>query len=395
MDKKLYGELIQEIDDDLIFKTLSDMILIKSENPFDEEVKEGFREKEMADFFADSMSRLGLKVEYRELFPGRPNVFGFLEGKSGLRSLMLAGHLDTVRTTGYRGAYDVRIEDGLVYGRGSCDMKAALAAYLETVRLIREGGINLQGSLILAGVVDEEYQLLGSKDIGINGPKADQGIIGEPTELMICPTNKGRVSTLIKTKGKAMHTSVPEKGDNAILRMGRIITALSSYNSELLGRDSHALCGNGRFSLGVIKGGVQVNMVPDYCELEVDRRTLPGETKDQIYRELDSLLQPLFDLDPDFNYEITEPTWFVNPNDISLEEPVVKSLMAAKQEVFGQSPKLHCFPGGSDAPNMGFPTVVCGPGSIAQAHTTCEFVSLEQIVDAVKMYLWSVLDLLS
>ena len=395
MDKNLYNELIQEIDDDLLLKTLTKMVMIKSENPFDEKAREGFREKEMADFFAESMRNLGLRIEYKEIFPGRPNVFGFLDGRNGHKSLMLAGHLDTARTTGYGDAYDVRFKDGRLFGRGSCDMKAALAAYLETVRLVQHAGIRLQENLILAGIIDEEYQLIGSQDIGKNGPWADQGIIGEPTELMVCPANKGRVSTLIKTKGRAMHTSVPEKGDNAILRMAKIIGALSSYNAELLKRKPHALCGNGRFTMSVIKGGVQVNMVPDYCELEVDRRTLPGETKDQIYGELDSLLETLFADDPGFNYTITEPTWFVNPNDISLEEPVVKSLLAAKQEIFGQPARVSSFPGGSDAPNMGFPTVVCGPGSIAQAHTTCEFVSLEQLLAAVKMYLWTVLDLLT
>ncbi len=394
MEKNLYHELAKSINPNLIIKDLVEMIGIKSENPFNEEARVGFREKEMADFFISRMESLRLKTKYKEILKGRPNVFGFMEGKNKKGSLMLAGHLDTARTAGYPEAYDIRVQNGNIYGRGSCDMKAALAAYLETVRLLRDGNVTLKGELILAGIIDEEYQLIGSKDIGKNGPKADQGIIGEPTDLKICPSNKGRISTLITTKGKAMHTSVPEKGDNAILRMGLIIRALSEYNNDLMKREPHYLCGTPRFSLGVIQGGVQVNMVPDFCQLEVDRRTLPCETKDQVYAELHSLLRPLIAEDPKFNYEITEPTWYVSPNDITIDQPVVQSLTAGAKEIYGQTGMISCFPGGSDAPNMGFPTVVCGPGSISQAHTTCEYVHIDQVIDSVKLYLWAVLDLL-
>jgi len=394
MDNHLFKELEIGVDEEWILQRLQEMIRIPSENPFDDPPEAGFREKEMGDYLLEEMSSLGLRVETQEVKPSRFNVFGYLSGTEGAYALMLAGHMDTARTTGYPDAYEMKFQEGKVYGRGSCDMKAALAAYLSVAKVLKEGHLRLKGNLILCGNVDEEYQMLGSKAIGLKGPKANQGIIGEPTSLGICPSNKGRVSTKIITRGRAAHSSVPEKGVNAIVKMTKVLQAFEVYNEELLSRPSHPLCGHGRFTPGVIRGGIQVNMVPDYCELEVDRRTLPGETKEKIYEEFHQRIRKMEEGDPDFIYEITDPTWLIAPNDISPEEPVVQALRAAHVAIRDRDPGVQAFVAGSDAPYMGFPTVICGPGSIAQAHTTCEFVELQEVVRAAKIYLRVVLQLL-
>jgi len=348
----------------------------------------------MADYLAGHLSGFGLQVEMRAVRPGRPNVFGVMNGSRGQSALMLAGHMDTARTTGYPEAYTVQVADGKMHGRGACDMKAALAAYLGVVKALKETGTRLKGRLIVCGIVDEEYQMLGSKAIGQSGRMADQGIIGEPTHLRVCPSNKGRVSTKIVTRGRAAHSSVPEKGVNAIVQMSKVIQSFGDYNQELLGRTPHPLCGHGRFTPGVIHGGVQVNMVPDTCELEVDRRTLPGETRESIYAEFHERIRGAAAGDPNFVYEITDPTWLIAPNDISPEEPVVRALRAAHCDLFGKDPGVEAFVAGSDAPYVGFSTVICGPGSIAQAHTTCEFVDLQEVADAARIYLHAALQLL-
>ncbi len=395
MEPRQFEDLQAAIDEAWLARVLQEMVSIRSENPFDDPPTPGYREQEMAEYLAGQLADLKVRAEWREVRPGRPNLFGYLPGKEGHFTLALAGHTDTARTTGYPDAYNVRLEDGKIYGRGACDMKAALAAYLAVAKVLQESGITLRGNLLLCFNVDEEYQMLGSKAIGREGPRADQGIIGEPTALAICPANKGRVSTKIITRGVAAHSSVPEKGVNAIVRMARVIQAFEGYNDELLARTPHPLCGHGRFNPGVIRGGVQVNMVPDYCELEVDRRTLPGESVEQVYAELHERIARAAASDPDFRYEITEPTWLIAPNDISVEEPVVKALRAAHVAVFGRDPGVQAFVAGSDAPYMGFPTVVCGPGSIEQAHTTNEFVRLDQVVDAARIYLYAALRLSS
>jgi acetylornithine deacetylase/succinyl-diaminopimelate desuccinylase family protein len=390
----LYEKLEKGIDKEWIRRVLQEMVSIRSENPFYESPAAGFREREMAEYLSDCMTSLGLRVEQQEVRPHRPNVFGHLSGTGGRFSLMLAGHTDTARTTGYADAYHVKFGDGKIYGRGACDMKAALAAYLAVVKVLKEGDLRLKGNLILCGNMDEEFQMLGSKYIGQQGPKADQGIIGEPTSLQICPSNKGRVSTKIISRGRAAHSSVPEKGINAIVRMAKILQAFEDYNDELLSRTPHPLCGHGRFTPGVIQGGVQVNMVPDSCELEVDRRTLPGETKEKVYEEFHQRIQELKSIVPDLVYEITEPTWLIAPNDISPSEPVVQALRNAHLAIQHRDPGIQAFVAASDAPYMGFPTVICGPGSIAQAHSTCEFVELDEVATAAKIYLHVVLQLL-
>jgi acetylornithine deacetylase len=375
-------------------KNLMEMIAIKSENPFDEEPRQGYREKEMGEYLADRMSELGMEVTCRDVLPGRPNVFGTIKGTGTGPTLMLAGHMDTARSDGYDTAYDVHEKNGLIHGRGACDMKAAIAAYLEVARLLKESKTTLRGDLIIAGLIDEEFRMLGSQDVGRNGPVADQGIIGEPTDLRVCPSNKGRVSTFIRTYGKAAHSSVPEKGNNAVIHMANVIQAFSDYNEILLTQTPHPLCGHGRFNPGVISGGVQVNMVPDLCTLEVDRRTLPGETKDDVYKEFSERLNAIAQHNKDFKYDITEPSWLIPPNDISPREPVVQSLLKAYLAVNGEATEVTAFVAGSDAPHMGFSTVVCGPGSINQAHSTSEFVSVDQLIRATNMYLWTILDLL-
>ncbi len=395
MDQKLFEELQAGIDAEWISRVLQELILIRSENPFDDPPRPGFRELEMAEYLAGLLAGLGLQHEVREVRPDRPNVFGYLPGSSGHTTLALAGHIDTAHTTGYAGAYDVRLENGKIYGRGACDMKAGLAAYLAVAKVLREAKAPLKGNLVLLFNMDEEYQMLGSQAIGRDGPRADQGIVGEPTNLAVCPSNKGRVSTKLITRGRAAHSSVPEKGINAISRMARVISAFDDYNAELLTRPQHPLCGNGRFNPGVIKGGVQVNMVPDYCELEVDRRTLPGETKEQVYAEFHARIARAAQGDPDFAYEITPPTWLIPANDISPVEPVVAALRGAHLALRGSDPGVQAFVAGSDAPHYGFPTVVCGPGSIAQAHTTDEWVVLAEVVEAARLYLHVALQLLS
>ncbi|MCG8640789.1 MAG: M20/M25/M40 family metallo-hydrolase [Desulfobacterales bacterium] len=393
MDEHLFEKISNQVDTGFLSQSLMEMVSIKSENPFDEAPRPGYREKEMAEYLADTMTGLGMAVSKRDVAPGRPNVFGTLKGTGSGPVLMLAGHTDTARTDGYKDAYDVREDRGKIYGRGACDMKAGIAAYLEVARLLKASGTRLSGDLIIAGIADEEFRMLGSKDVGRNGPFASQGIIGEPTELAVCPANKGRVSTFIRTHGRAAHSSVPEQGTNAILHMAEVIRAFQDYNQELLAATPHPLCGHGRFNPGIVKGGVQVNMVPDLCELEVDRRTLPGETKDGVYEEFRRRLDPLGEKIPGFRYDLTDPSWLIPPNDIAVDEPVVQSLLTAHAAVTGQTVRPTAFVAGSDAPHMGFPTVVCGPGSINQAHSTREFVSLEQVADAARMYLRVVLDL--
>lgn len=390
-----FPNISELVDRDRIVSDLKEMIEIPSVNPFDSEARPGFREQEVAEFYLDRMSDLGLEVGLREVAPGRPNVWGVLKGNGDRESLMFSGHLDTVGIENYPNALQAKIADGRVYGRGACDMKGGLAAYLEVVRLIRETDINLNGDLIITGLADEEHLMIGSRDLGAHGPWADYGIIGEPSDMMICPGHKGQLGFQIQTIGKAVHSSQPEKGVNAIEGMAQVVEAFRRYGDELLTRKAHPLCGHARSCPSVISGGTIVSTVPDFCELEVDRRTLPGETTESVIEEYRYLLDTLAESVPGFRYEIVGPTLNIAPLDTPLDSPIVKSVTEGYASVLGTEATISAFVGGTDAPNFGFPTVIFGPGGIDQAHTNNEFVRIEDVVAATNIYLWIALDLLS
>lgn len=398
MSHELSTRLIEEaeaaIDERRLVETLQALVLCRSENPFDEEPTEEQGEEDVARYMSKRLSDLDAECELRELGPRRTNLVARIGSKEG-PSLMLAGHTDTVRTTGYPEAYSAEERDGFIYGRGACDMKGALACYLEVVEVLRAVQLPLEGSLYVVGVADEEYKMFGAQEIGENGPKADGVIVGEPTELAVCPASKGRVTTSIITRGRAAHSSTPENGVNAISHMGRVLDTLEGYGSDLLEkRNPHPLLGRPRVNPGIIEGGSQANIVPDECRLEVDRRTLPSESKEDVYEELEELLAETGEGVPEFRAELTEPSLLVPANEVEPEEPLVVALRESAEEVLGEACELRGFMAGSDAAYYGPPAVICGPGSIEQAHTTDEFVAVEDLVMATRLYLRTVLRML-
>lgn len=375
-------------------RVLADLIRIPSVNPFDAAAREGHREQELANELLGRFEAVGLETGWREVAPGRPNIWGRLKGAGGGPALMLAAHLDTVGADGYPGAFEPQVAGGRVSGRGACDMKGAFACYLEVIHMLRAGDVRLPGDLILTGIVDEEHLQIGSAEMGRNGPHADFGIIGEPTGLQICPAHRGQLGVFIRTRGKATHSSRPEKGVNAVEHMGAVIHHLSGLNAELQETGpSHPLCGTGRFSMNVIRGGSFVSGIPDFCELEVDRRFLPDEEVDAILADYRARLDALAAALPGLKAELSAPSLLVPALDVPVESPLVRCLSRAVEAVLGAPAEIAAFPGGTDAPNLGFPCVICGPGALEQAHSADEFIEVAQMEQASRIYLGAILAL--
>lgn len=382
------------IDRDRLATTLIDLIRIRSMNPFDAPPAEGFREQEMAEHLMARLKAFDLETGWRDVVPGRPNIWGRLKGTGDGPTIMLAAHMDTVGVEGYDSAFDPQLRNGRITGRGSCDMKGAFACYFEVLHMLRAQSISLSGDLIIAGLADEEHQMIGSIDMGRNGPHADFAIIGEPTRLEICRAHKGQLAVRIQTHGKAAHSSSPENGINAVEHMARVITHLSGLNEDLqTNGPRHPLCGTPRFSMNVVQGGTFVSGIPDLCELEVDRRFLPQENPEALLEEFRSRMRDLEQIHPEMCIEVTEPALLVHGLDVPETSPLVQALVEASAAVLGHPAPITAFPGGTDAPNLNFPCIICGPGDLAQAHSTDEYISLDQMEQASAIYFNAILSL--
>ena len=386
--------MTKEINQEALVNDLAAMVRIPSVNGFADIDPAKPAEEAMAVHLETELLKFGLEVETQMVSNGRRNVWGTLKGGGTGPTVMLAGHLDTVGVDGYDGPFEPKVEDGLIYGRGACDMKASFATYFEVLRHIQTSGETLSGDLIIAGVVDEEYGMTGSRHFGENGPKVDFAIVGEPSNLALCPVHKGQICTFLRTYGVSVHSSVPEKGINAIFHMTSVLVALQDYAAELLTREAHPLCGTPTLSVGVISGGEMVSSVPNWCEIEIDRRTIPGETHDEVMKELVAVVEGVAKTIPNFKYEFLEPSLDVGPLGTEMSSPVMVAAEKAYEAVLGKPAEIRSFSGSTDGPNFKCPTVICGAGSLAQCHSLNEYVSIDEMKDATAIYLHMVRTLL-
>ena len=374
---------------DRLIAELSALIRCESVNTFGETSPVG-AESAMADLFEAQLRSLGLEIGTHEVTTGRRNVWGSLKGIGTGPTILLAGHLDTVGVDGYTYPFDPIVKEGRIHGRGSCDMKAGLAAYLEVIRQLQGTGIPLLGDVIIAGVVDEEHAMTGSKAFGLYGPQVDYAIVAEPTLLQISTAHKGQILTTITTKGLAAHSSLPEQGRNAVYHMSAVLDTLQDYAGELSLRKADPACGKPSFSVGVIRGGDNACSVPDLCQIDIDRRTISGETSADILNELHDVMERAKTTVPELDFEIGTPFLDLPPLDTSSDALVTKAMIDACEAISGQV-SVTAFPGSTDSPNFRCPTVICGPGDLAQCHSLNEYVTIDQIEEAVRIYVHAIL----
>lgn len=398
------------ISDEEVEEVLGKLVSVSSVNPFGEE---GFSwppygEEKVAEFVGDRMKQLGLKVDFQEVLPGRPNVLVTMEGslrkeakrryKTGAsgeaetpkedRALLLEAHMDTVQAENMAvEPFVPKVEKGRMFGRGACDTKGSLAAMMLALKLVRESGCEPEATVYLAAVADEEYKFRGITRVLESGIRADAGIVGEPTDLDVVIAHKGCVRWRIVTRGKAVHSSRVEEGVNAIHKMADVIVGVRKKLEPAYATKRHPLVGCPTFSIGLISGGVGVNTVPDYCYIHVDRRLLPGEKADEALREFHEVLEELRARDPSLDVRMEEPYLTDIPMEVSEQEPIVQRMAQASNAILG-SARIKGVPYGTDASKItaaGIPSIVFGPGSIDNAHSASEFVELWQVRRAAEI----------
>lgn len=333
----------------------------------------GDGEGQVARFVADWLERAGLEVTVEEAAPGRPNVVGVARGTGGGRTLLLNAHTDTVGVDAMERPGEVRLEAGRLYGRGAYDMKGALATIMVAGARARE--LSLRGDVVVAAVIDEEVASLGTTALVERWP-ADAAIVAEPTELELCVAHRGFVAFEVEVRGRAAHGSRPDLGVDAIARMGHVLVGIERLDGTLRTDTPHPLLGTGSVHASLIEGGQEYSSYPERCVLKGERRTIPGETRELVERELESLIDGL-------DATVALP-FSREPFEVGETEPVVDAVRRASgaSRVVG----VGFWADSALLAAAGIPTVLFGPRGEG-AHAAVEWVELDSLERCLDVYL--------
>jgi acetylornithine deacetylase len=355
-------------------KLLAELIALPSVNPaFLPPRHPHAGEKRVADFLATVAARVRLEIEFQKVLPGRSNLIARLRPRNRIRrTILLAPHLDTVGADGTR--FIPQRKNGHLHGRGVCDTKGSVAAMLSALcELANSKSRPLETEIVFAGLIDEEHAQAGSRAMAASGLKADLAIVGEPTRLQVVTAHKGSLWLELETRGNAAHGATPQFGKNAIREMARIVDALETDYAAQLRKRKHPLLGSATVNVGTIFGGTQPNIVPDHCAISVDRRTLPGETEATVKREMTTFLRAGRLSAKVSNTKLAPAV----PLETNYKLPLVQKFLKSVGQT--KPAGVHFFCDAAVLSAGGIPSVVFGPGDIAQAHTADEWVSLAEL----------------
>ncbi len=368
------------INRDALISLVQDLIRIDSVNPCLDE--DGPGEKAIAAFIRERLEAAGLEVQVMPINDTAVNVVGILRGTGGGKSLMLNGHMDTVSAKRMEiPPFEPTLVDNKIYGRGSQDMKGSLGAMITAVETIAQAKVPLAGDVILTFVADEEYKSIGTEEL-VKAYKADAAICCEPSDLAIGVVHRGFAWVKCEVLGKAAHGSRPAEGIDAIVRSGRVLQELERLSDRLAHGPAHPILGAASVHASLIQGGTELSTYPDYCRIDWERRTLPGETEADVASEIEALLQKLRAEDETFQ-ATAELAFLREPFEVGLDEPVYVALQAACKSVMGKTPEVCGFSGWTDAALLqeaGIPTVLFGPVG-AGLHAAVEYVEVDSLVD--------------
>jgi acetylornithine deacetylase len=361
---------------DPAIRLLRDLVAIDSVNPT--LVPGAAGEQQIAEAIAVQMRRTGLEVEVETVAPGRPNVVGVLEGRAKGRSLMLCGHTDTVGVAGMREPFTPVERDGRIYGRGAQDMKGGVAAMMDAARVLAERGL-ARGRVIVAAVVDEEHSSIGA-DALVKKWHADGAIVTEPTDLAIAIAHKGFAWVQIDVHGRAAHGSRPKEGQDAILRLGRVLAKLEALDGKLQRAAPHPLVGTGSLHASIIEGGRELSSYPDHARLQLERRIRPGEPESAAITEVKELLDALSEEDPTFRAEaatLFSRSAYEVPPGHDLPAMLADVLRAGKLPV--RTVGASFWADSAVLGGAGTPSILFGPGG-AGLHSAEEFVIVDEVL---------------
>lgn len=399
---------------DSVTDVLCRLISIPSVNPMGREVTgPNYFESRVSDWLLDFFGELRVDCERIEVLPGRDNVLARYGDDPQKPTLLWDAHQDTVPVDGMTiEPFQPKVESGRVYGRGACDVKGGLAAMLWAFRRICLEQKKLPYNLVLSCSCDEESTAAGIADLvtywqagaaksRLLREKPVGAIVSEPTDLDIVVAHRGVTRFRLHTHGRACHSSDPSKGVNAIYRMGRVLSELENY-AKSLGESlqPHPLCGGATLSVGRIEGGISVNVVPDHCFIEIDRRLIPGEDPKAAAAKIGDFLRARLGFEIELERPWIECTALSDTDNGWLADRLLETMRVWDQESLAAGKGVPCgdrqkvgVPYGTNASTLceaGVPAVVFGPGSIAQAHTKDEFIEIAELEKGAEIYYRSI-----
>jgi succinyl-diaminopimelate desuccinylase len=358
-------------------------------------------------FIRDWISReLGVDPLIETVAPGRENIILTIDsGKPG-PCLMFEGHTDVVsegnRELWQHDPFGAEIEAGKIFGRGACDMKAGLAVNLLTVKTLLKSKVDFKGKMRLGIVCDEEEFMTGIQDFIRRGhaDDVDACLVSEPEENQLCISMKGALRAIVRVKGKMAHGAMPLTGINTSVRLARIILAFDEFERSEIKR-----CGKDEFlgwpsvTFTVVQTPppgepIQLNVMPSESMAYLDIRTTPRQDHRKIRQQLQEILDRLAQADPDFCAQIE----FIADKPVvtmDREEPIVRAAAGAYKDITGKDPVYNGVPGATDGTFLrdlkGIPSLVNGPGPRHVPHQTDEYVQIDELLEALQIYILSTL----
>jgi acetylornithine deacetylase len=296
---------------------------------------------------------------------------------------MLNGHLDTVQVDGMtHSPFGADLRDGRIWGRGSCDMKGGVAAMCAAAAQANAAG-ELGGEVIVTAVADEEWSSIGARDVVESGVRASAVVVTEPTRLTVARAHRGFVWVTITLRGRAAHGSRYDIGIDAIRHAGFLLTELDALERRELEHITHPLLGHASLHAGLIAGGTAMTAYPDKCVLRIERRTLPGETPEQVMAQFDAACAAVKAQHPSFSATVSRDV-YRPPSDVPEDAEIVGALVAATARVDTRAAVtgVSYWADAAVFNGAGMPAVCYGPGDIALAHGAEEWIPVDEITRA-------------
>ncbi len=365
---------------------LQKLVRTRSVNENNEQGDRDCPEREMADTVEAFVTDLGMTVTRHPMVPGRDNLVAHWPDQSGAKSFAYQAHMDTVSVSNMTiDPFAANIDDGKMWGRGTCDTKGSMAAYLSALKIAKDAGWSFADKVYFVATCAEETGTRGAYALAKCDLTIDAMCVGEPTDCKVVTCHKGTYWTQLRSDGTSCHASMPEEGHNAVYAMSKAIRFIEDTYIPKMQETIHPLLGPPTLSVGKIDGGIATNIVPASCVANLDFRILPGQTPQSVQEHFMSALTGAI---PDESFSLTDIHDQV-PVETSSDDPWVRNLIDVASPINGQAgPAGVTYYTDAGALNAaGIRCVVFGPGSIAQAHTADEFLDLGQLYQATEIAL--------